>query len=125
MLWCSLTQTMMRRALEANMETGTSLKTTELPARSFREWRNAEFTAESLAEVASQKEESAQADDTTQADFVREGSRAVLRVDRATEAQVPAARGTLGHGVPALPEEVLGSRIRRVNAQVSCGLVAG
>ena len=93
----------MRRAWEANLGAGTTLKPSELPAKSFLEWRNAqvddgEFVAESLAEVASQQEESAQADDTTQADFVREGSRAVLRVKRArTKSQMPNTTEQLRH----------------------------
>ena len=123
----------MRKAWEAN--TG-ALKPSELPAESFLEWRSAQvddgkFAAESLAEVASQQEESAQTDDTTQADFVREGSRAVLRAkrtktkkhdaehDRATAPQVPAPRGTLGHDVPAVPEQAMGSWVRTIDAQVA------
>ena len=70
----------------------------ELPTKSFLEWRNAqvadgEFTAESLAEVASQQEESAQTDDTTQA-----GSRAVLRVKRMkTKSTMPNTTEQLRH----------------------------
>ena len=85
------------------METGSSLKPSELPAKSFLEWRIAqvddgEFTAESLAEVASQQEEASQADDTTQADLVREGSRAVLRVKRMrVKSTMPATTEQLRH----------------------------
>ena len=85
------------------METGSSLKPSELPAKSFLEWRIAqvdewEFTAESLAEVASQQEEASQTDDTTQADFVREGSRAVLHVKRMrVQSTMPATTEQLRH----------------------------
>ena len=57
-----------------------------------------EFTRESLAEVASQQEESAQTDDTTQADFVPEGSRAVLRFYRMQpRSTMPATTQQLRH----------------------------
>ena len=77
----------MRRAWEASMSPGQTLSPSELPAKSLIEWRQAqvddgEFLTESLAEVSSQQEESAQTDDHTQADFVREGSKAVIRVRR-------------------------------------------
>ena len=76
----------MRRAWESHLEPGQTLSLSELPAKSFLEWRNAqvddgEFLTESLADVASQQEESALAEDTT-ADFVREGSKAVVRMRR-------------------------------------------
>ena len=78
----------MRKAWETQLEKGQTLSPAELPAKSFLEWRNAqvddgEFLTESLAEVASQQEEGAQTEDSTHADFVREGSKAVIRVRRA------------------------------------------
>ena len=69
------------------MSLGQTLSPSELLAKLFIEWRQAQvddgvFLTESLAEVSSQQEESAQTDDHTQADFVREGSKAVIRVRR-------------------------------------------
>ena len=81
-----------RRAWEenpaANLAMGQSLSAAELPAKSYLEWRFAqvddgEFLAEALAEVASQQEEAQQVDDTTQADFVQQGNKAVMRLRRA------------------------------------------
>ena len=76
----------MRRAWESHLEPGQTLSLSELPAKSFREWRIAqvddgEFLTESLADVASQHEEGALTEETT-ADFVREGSKAVVRMRR-------------------------------------------
>ena len=76
----------MRRAWEANLEASQTLSPSELPAKSFLEWRIAqvddgEFLTESLADIASQQEEGALAEETT-ADFVREGSKAVVRMRR-------------------------------------------
>ena len=93
----------MRRAWEANMSPGQTLSPSELPAKSFIEWRQAqvddgEFLTESLAEVSSQQEESAQTDDHTQADFVREGSKAVIRVRRTkVKSTMPATTEQLRH----------------------------
>ena len=57
-----------------------------------------ESSPESLAEVARQQEEASQTDDTTQADFVREGSRAVLRVKRMrVKSTMPATTEQLRH----------------------------
>ena len=57
-----------------------------------------EFLTESLAEVASQQEESAQTDDQTQADFVREGSKAVIRMRRVrVKSSMPATTEQLRH----------------------------
>ena len=76
----------MRRAWESHLEPGQTLSLSELPAKSFLEWRIAqvddgEFVTESLADIASQQEEGALTEETT-ADFVREGSKAVVRMRR-------------------------------------------
>ena len=94
-----------RRAWEenpaSNLATGQSLSASELPAKSYLEWRFAqvddgEFLAEALAEVVSQQEESQQVDDTTQADFVQQGNKAVVRLRRA-RAKMPATTEQLRH----------------------------
>ena len=70
----------MRRAWEespaANLSPGQTLKASELPAKSFLEWRysqveDGEFLTESVAEVASQAEEAQQTEELTHADVVR------------------------------------------------------
>ena len=66
-----------RRAWESHLEVGQTISLSELPAKSFLEWRIAqvddgEFHTESLADVASQEEAGALNEDTT-ADLVREG----------------------------------------------------
>ena len=83
------------RAWEASLEPGQTLSPSELPAKSFLERRNTQVDdGEFLTEPSSQQEESAQTDDHTQADFVREGSKAVIRVRRTT---MPATTGKLRH----------------------------
>ena len=82
---------------------GQSLSASELSAKSFLEWRFAqvddgEFLAESLAEVASQQEESQQVDDTTQAEFVQQMNKAVVRLRRArAKSAMPATTEQLRH----------------------------
>ena len=94
-----------RRAWEkkpaSNLATGQSLSASELPAKSYLEWRFAqvddEFLAESLEEVVSQQEESQQVDDTTQADFVQQGNKAVVRRRARAKSAMPASTEQLRH----------------------------
>ena len=95
----------MRRAWEANLEPGQTVSPSELPAKSFLEWRNAPVDdVEFLAEVSSQQEGSAQTDDHIQADFAGEGSKAVaiLRILIQLEQGVPQERGSFLSFVPLL-----------------------
>ena len=87
----------------SNLATGQSLNASEPPAKSYLEWRFAqvddgEFLAESRAEVVSQQEESQQVDDTTQADHVPQGNKAVVRLRRARgKSAMPATTEQLRH----------------------------
>ena len=110
----------MRRASESHVEPVQTLSLSELQAKSFLEWRNAqvddgEFLAESLADVASQQEEGALTEETT-ADFVREGSKAVVRMWRirarsacrrpqTATPQVSSPCSLVGDDEPALSEQ--------------------
>ena len=97
----------MRRAWEescaANLTPGQTLKPSELPAKSYLEWRysqveDGEFLTESLAEVTSQAEEAQQTDDVTQADVVQQGSKAVIQMRRTrVRSQMPATSEQLRH----------------------------
>ena len=97
----------MRRAWEespaANLSPGQTLKASELPAKSYLEWRysqvdDGEFLTESLAEVTSQAEEAQQTEDVTQADVVQQGSKAVIQMRRTrVRSQMPATTEQLRH----------------------------
>ena len=97
----------MRRAWEeqpaANLHPGQTLKPSELPSKSFLEWRytqveEGEFLTESLAEVTSQQEEAQQTEDTTTADVIQQGGKAVIQMRRTrVKSQMPQTTEQLRH----------------------------
>ena len=97
----------MRRAWDespaANLSPGQTLKASQLPPKSYLEWRYAQvddgkFLTESLAEVTSQAEEAQQTQDVTQADVVQQSSKAVIQMRRTrVRSQMPATTEQLRH----------------------------
>ena len=97
----------MRRAWEespaANLSPGQTLKASELPAKSYLEWRysqveDEEFLTESLAEVTSQAEEAQQTEELTHADVVQQGGKAVIQMRRSrVRSQMPTMTEQIRH----------------------------
>ena len=102
----------MRRAweesLSSNLQPGQTLKASELSAKSYLEWRDAqaddgEFLTESLAEFTSQAEEAQQTMEVTQADVVQQGNKAVIQMSRSrVPSQMPTTTEELRHKYPLL-----------------------
>ena len=124
----------------ANLAMGQSLGASEPSAKSYVEWRFAqvddgEFLAKSLAEVVSQQEESQQVDDTTQAHFVQQGNKAVVRLRRAragsampataVEAQTSVDGSPLEHGLCKISQQIVGGQVQSSNISTPSGLALG